>query len=137
VLFQSANATAATVQTDKKKAAKAGSKHKVEATADDTEGTSKAVEEPAPESKRASEPADYGASQLHEFSQVIPLIYLCLVLTTFTVTDVTTCLLSPILLWFSTFGYICQFVSHTCLFGCLAHIGPDSIANRNLVFVLG
>jgi len=65
-----ANATAATVQTDKKKAAKAGSKHKVEATADDTEGTSKAVEEPAPESKRASEPADYGASQLHEFSQV-------------------------------------------------------------------
>ena len=77
MLFQSANATAATVQTDKKKAAKAGSKHKVEATADDTEGTSKAVEEPAPESKRASESADYGALQLHEFSQVIPLIYLC------------------------------------------------------------
>jgi hypothetical protein len=64
-----ANATAATVQTDKKKAAKAGKKHKVEAPADDTEGTSKAVEEPAPESKRASESADYGASQLHEFSQ--------------------------------------------------------------------
>jgi len=64
-----ANATAATVQIDKKKAAKVGSKHKVDATADDTEGTSKAVEEPAPESKRASESADYGALQLHEFSQ--------------------------------------------------------------------
>lgn len=70
MLFQSANATAATVQTDKKKAAKAGNKHKVEAPADDAEGTSKAVEEPAPESKRVSESADYGASQLHEFSQV-------------------------------------------------------------------
>lgn len=64
-----ANATAATAQTDKKKAAKTGSKHMVQATADDTEGTSKADEEPAPESKRASESADYGASQLHEFSQ--------------------------------------------------------------------
>lgn len=49
----------------------------VQATADDTEGTSKADEEPAPESKKASESADYGASQLHEFSQVIPLYYVC------------------------------------------------------------
>jgi len=71
-LFQSANATAATAQADKKKSAKAGNKHTVEATADDTEGTSKVDEEPAPESKKASESADYGASQLHEFSQVIP-----------------------------------------------------------------
>ncbi|KAF8750154.1 hypothetical protein HU200_012403 [Digitaria exilis] len=61
-----ANATAAT--TNKKKAAK-GSKHTVQAVADDTEGTSKADEEPAPE-KGASESADYGASQLQESSQV-------------------------------------------------------------------
>lgn len=52
--------------TDKKKAAKTGKRQTVEATADDTEGTSKA-EEPAA-SKRASESAD-GASQLQEFSQ--------------------------------------------------------------------
>ncbi|CAN6274719.1 unnamed protein product [Urochloa humidicola] len=64
-----ANATAATAQTDKKKAAKTGSRHMVQTTADDSEGTSKAVEEPAPESKRASGSADYGGSQLHEFSQ--------------------------------------------------------------------
>ncbi|CAD6249767.1 unnamed protein product [Miscanthus lutarioriparius] len=64
-----ANATAATAQTDKKKSAKAGNKHTVEVTADDTEGTSKVDEEPAPESKKASESTDYGASQLHEFSQ--------------------------------------------------------------------
>ncbi|KAK3158884.1 hypothetical protein QOZ80_2AG0142890 [Eleusine coracana subsp. coracana] len=64
---RAANADAAT-QANKKKAVKAGTKHTVEATADDTEGTSKA-EEPATESKRASESADYGASQLHEFSQ--------------------------------------------------------------------
>ncbi|CAD6242715.1 unnamed protein product [Miscanthus lutarioriparius] len=64
-----ANAAAATAQADKKKSAKAGNKHTVEATADDTEGTSKVDEEPAPESKKASESADYGASQLHEFSQ--------------------------------------------------------------------
>ncbi|WVZ73984.1 hypothetical protein U9M48_022225 [Paspalum notatum var. saurae] len=63
------NAATATPQPDKKKSAKAGNKHTVEATADDTEGTSKADEEPAPESKRASESADYGASQLHKFSQ--------------------------------------------------------------------
>ncbi|KAJ1280670.1 hypothetical protein BS78_04G250500 [Paspalum vaginatum] len=64
-----ANAATATPQPDKRKSAKAGNKHKVEATADDTEGTSKADEEPAPESKRASESADYSAPQLHEFSQ--------------------------------------------------------------------
>ncbi|XP_062220088.1 nuclear matrix constituent protein 1a-like [Phragmites australis] len=63
-----ANAAAATAQADKKKAAKAGSKHTVEATGDGTEGTSK-VEEPAAGSKRASESADYGASQLHDFFQ--------------------------------------------------------------------
>uniref|UniRef100_A0A0A9DWA8 Uncharacterized protein n=1 Tax=Arundo donax TaxID=35708 RepID=A0A0A9DWA8_ARUDO len=40
----------------------------VEPSGDDTEGTSKA-EEPAAGSKRASESADYGASQLHDFSQ--------------------------------------------------------------------
>jgi hypothetical protein len=71
-LFQSANAGAATAQADKKKSSKARNKHTVEASADDTEGTSKVVEEPAPESKRVSESADYDASQLHEFSQVIP-----------------------------------------------------------------
>ncbi|KAG0534451.1 hypothetical protein BDA96_04G281500 [Sorghum bicolor] len=65
-----ANAATATAQADKKKSAKAGNKHTVDATADDTEGTSKVDEEPAPESKKASESADYGASQLHEFSQV-------------------------------------------------------------------
>jgi len=54
----------------KKKSSKARNKHTVEASADDTEGTSKVVEEPAPESKRVSESADYDASQLHEFSQV-------------------------------------------------------------------
>ncbi|KAL6633679.1 hypothetical protein ACP70R_026350 [Stipagrostis hirtigluma subsp. patula] len=62
------NAAAATAQPDKKKAAKAGSKHTAEATGDDTEGTSK-FEEPAAESKRASESADDGASQQHDFSQ--------------------------------------------------------------------
>ncbi|TVU28210.1 hypothetical protein EJB05_19719 [Eragrostis curvula] len=65
---RAANADAATTQIDKKKAGKAGTEHTVEATANDTEGTSK-IEEPATESKRASESADYGASQLHEFSQ--------------------------------------------------------------------
>lgn len=70
-MFQSANAAAASAQADKKKSAKSGNKHTVEATADDTEGTSKVGEEPAPESKKASESVDYGASQLHEFSQVI------------------------------------------------------------------
>ncbi|XP_062222236.1 nuclear matrix constituent protein 1a-like isoform X2 [Phragmites australis] len=63
-----ANAAATTVQADKRKAAKAGSKDTVEAAADDTEGISKVVE-PATGSKRASDSADYGASQLHEFSQ--------------------------------------------------------------------
>jgi hypothetical protein len=70
-LFQSANAATVTAQADKKKTAKARNKHTLEATADDTEGTSKVDEEPAPESKRASESAEYGASQLHQFSQVI------------------------------------------------------------------
>ncbi|CAL4884956.1 unnamed protein product [Urochloa decumbens] len=64
-----ANATVAAAQTDKRKAAKAGSRHTVQTTADDSEGTSTAVEEPAPESKRASGSADYDGSQLHEFSQ--------------------------------------------------------------------
>ena len=45
---------------------KTGRKQAIEATADDTEITSK-VEEPAAGSKRASESAD-GASQLQEFS---------------------------------------------------------------------
>uniref|UniRef100_A0A804PM71 Uncharacterized protein n=1 Tax=Zea mays TaxID=4577 RepID=A0A804PM71_MAIZE len=64
-----ANAATVTAQADKKKTAKAGNKHTLEATADGTEGTSKVDEEPAPESKRASESAEYGASQLHQFSQ--------------------------------------------------------------------
>jgi hypothetical protein len=68
LLCQSANADTA-IQVDTKIVAKAGIKHTVEATADDTEGTSK-VEEPGAECKRASESADYGASQLHELSQV-------------------------------------------------------------------
>lgn len=67
---RAANAGAATAQAEKKKSSKARNKHTVEASADDTEGTSKVVEEPAPESKRVSESADYDASQLHEFSQV-------------------------------------------------------------------
>jgi hypothetical protein len=48
----------------------------VQATADATEGTSKDDKEPAPESKLASESADYGTSQLHEFSEVISLLCL-------------------------------------------------------------
>jgi hypothetical protein len=77
-LCQSANADAAT-QADKKIIAKAGIKHTVEATADDTEGTSK-VEEPGAESKMASESADYGASQLHKLSQVS--CFICVLLCT-------------------------------------------------------
>jgi len=103
-LFQSANATAATAQADKKKSAKAGNKHTVEVTADDTEGTSKVDEEPAPESKKASESTDYGASQLHEFSQVIPFAaVLC------TANAVATHAFRQSLNCFSVFGYIGHF----------------------------
>ncbi|KAL6912245.1 hypothetical protein ACP4OV_001050 [Aristida adscensionis] len=66
---RAANAAATSAQSDKKKAAKAGSKHTVEeATGEDTEGTSK-VEEPAVESRKASESEDHGASQLHDITQ--------------------------------------------------------------------
>lgn len=71
-MLESANAATA-AQTNKRKAAKKGSKQTVEATADDTEGTSKA-EEPATGSKGASQSAD-DASQLPEYSQVRSILH--------------------------------------------------------------
>jgi hypothetical protein len=89
-LCQSANADAAT-QADKKIVAKAGIKHTVEATTNDTEGTSK-VEEPGAESKRAFESADYGASQLHELSQVF--YFICvLLLCCYVLSNIRACVL--------------------------------------------
>jgi hypothetical protein len=62
-LFQSANAGAATAQADKKKSSTTRNKHTTVVAADETGGTSKVDDEFAPEGKKASEYADYVASQ--------------------------------------------------------------------------